>query len=434
MNIPDIQNAQDDNKEWGIINCHTHIATINYLNKSLFVWPFPISAVSLLGNPFLRKILLFLVGKIISPALAMMGYKSLEESWERLASLAKMSTLQDEQKIKKEALQKKAVEENTILQDEYQIKSGQGHVFDILRSYYPEGTKFVILSLDTEYMFSEKKRKKVDENNSFEKQLKDLVEIKNGTRYKGEQTAFPFIHADPRRPGIVEMVNRGIENSDYHGIKIYPPFGYLPNGDHPDAYKDKDKKFPEDLREIYRVAEEKGTPIVAHCTPTGILGDPYYNKYHGIFTDPDNYQILLDEFPKLNLCLAHFGGNTAWSKYLEEPWEPSEEEDKNNKKAWGMKITDMIEAQDEDGKLKYPNLYTDISYTSFDLHTLALLKVHLSSEKYKALSHKILFGSDFPVLQADITERAFSINLRGYLGETLFEQIASKNPRRFLRL
>ncbi len=81
---------------------------------------------------------------------------------------------------------------------------------------------------------------------------------------------------------------------------------------------------------------------------------------------------------------------------------------------------------------KYPNLYTDISYTSYNLHTLALLKVHLSEENLDFLRHRILFGSDFPVLQAQISDRAFSINMRGYLGEDLYKLIAWENPKRFL--
>jgi len=35
-------------------------------------------------------------------------------------------------------------------------------------------------------------------------------------------------------------------------------------------------------------------------------------------------------------------------------------------------------------------------------------------------------------LQAHVTDRAFSVNIRGLLGEKDFEQIASINPKKFL--
>jgi hypothetical protein len=45
---------------------------------------------------------------------------------------------------------------------------------------------------------------------------------------------------------------------------------------------------------------------------------------------------------------------------------------------------------------------------------------------------RILYGSDCYMVQMDKSERSFSVNVRGYLGEANFRQIAQDNPREFL--
>jgi hypothetical protein len=44
------------------------------------------------------------------------------------------------------------------------------------------------------------------------------------------------------------------------------------------------------------------------------------------------------------------------------------------------------------------------------------------------LRERVLFGTDFYVVQAETTEREFSVRLRGALGEPDFWQIANRNP------
>ena len=162
-----------------------------------------------------------------------------------------------------------------------------------------------------------------------------------------------------------------------------------------------------------------------------MVGYPYYDEVHGIYTHPQNYKKLLNKYKEqgkdLKICLAHFGGDEEWSEYLNEPAKFLQE----SRRPWGREILAMIEAE-ENGKQIYPHLYTDISYTSYSPDTLALLKVHSSDHSHKYLHQRMLFGSDFPVLQAQIADRSFAIKIRGYLGEKLFKQIAWKNPRRFL--
>jgi predicted TIM-barrel fold metal-dependent hydrolase len=245
----------------------------------------------------------------------------------------------------------------------------------------------------------------------YEDQLKGLIEIKNDNPGR----VFPFLAIDPRRKWNRDKVEEYIKLG-FCGIKLYPPHGFKP---YDKSYKEK---YPQ-LLDIYAYLQEKQIPITAHCTPDGLQGRPYKDEDR-IFADPDNYKDLLDKYPKLKLCLAHFGGITEWDAYLNDPWEENDKE-----KAWVSKIIDMIKLDDEDGKPKYPNLYVDISYTAYNIQTHAYLKVLLADDRLK---NRVLFGSDFYVVQVETSERAFSIGLRGYLGEEVFDQIARVNPRKFL--
>jgi len=46
----------------------------------------------------------------------------------------------------------------------------------------------------------------------------------------------------------------------------------------------------------------------------------------------------------------------------------------------------------------------------------------------------ILFGSDFYTVRRETSERAYSVNLRSFLGESDYGQIAGTNPREFLAM
>ena len=82
------------------------------------------------------------------------------------------------------------------------------------------------------------------------------------------------------------------------------------------------------------------------------------------------------------------------------------------------KIRELIECG------KYPNLYTDISYTIFNFHeNVPLLKILLENEN---IFEKVLFGSDFYMVESEkYSEKRFSIDLRYALGEEKFWKIAN---------
>ncbi len=290
-------------------------------------------------------------------------------------------------------------------------KESQLEIFSLLKRFYPEDSKYVVLSMDMEFMGAGK----VDQE--FIQQLDELSEIKK----KYPDQIIPFICLDPRRPKITDIVKKYIEEHGFQGIKLYPPLGYYP--------------FDVRLYPIFKYAESNEIPIISHCSPPVVyyrgkidremLVHPKTGKKLSIknnqefarnLTAPENYVYVLEDFPNLKICLAHFGGRSEWEKYLRTPWISGME------KCWFSSISDLIKT--------HSTVYADISYTMHNTKLHPLLKVILQDQK---TGSRILFGSDFYMTELDIPERSFSVNLRAYLGEEGYHRIAEKNPKEFLK-
>jgi uncharacterized protein len=293
----------------------------------------------------------------------------------------------------------------------------QEEVFKIARGFYPQGTRFVVLPMDMAFMNAGDVKKTIEEQHDELRELRDAY----------PDLVIPFAAVDPRRPGIVQTTIALIEKQGFCGIKLYPPLGYHPNDPA--------------LRDLYVYAAERDIPVLAHCTRRGVhyrgkplasmLSDPETGEplpaVEGDepivrLADPDNYLPILRRHPKLKLCLAHFGGDEEWEKYLNDPWLSGTT---TAHTSWLAKIAEMIKSE------AFENLYTDISYTVFaDEEYVHLLKVLLSD---KRLRRRVLFGSDFYVVEdAKLEERRIAVRLRSVLGEELFRAIAVENPRTFL--
>ncbi len=89
------------------------------------------------------------------------------------------------------------------------------------------------------------------------------------------------------------------------------------------------------------------------------------------------------------------------------------------------KIVDLLKSE------RYPNLWTDISYTLFaNDENVYLLNVLLRDPR---ISSRVLFGTDFYVVEnAELEERRRSVRLRAVLGDELFRTITQDNPSQYL--
>ncbi|MEM7238861.1 MAG: amidohydrolase family protein, partial [Pseudomonadota bacterium] len=197
------------------------------------------------------------------------------------------------------------------------------------------------------------------------------------------------------------------EGSGFRGIKLYPPLGYSPS-------------HPVLMDEIYPYCVENDLPVMSHCSRGGVRGRWIDDREQARLAGPDAFIEVLETFPRLRVCLAHFGGEAEWDAYLGPPMTTRRTEDN-----WLEKIRLMLESG------TYPNLYTDISYTVFKYtQNVPALDIFLSHPR---VARRVLFGSDFYLTEREgKSERRVSIELRHGIGDAKFRMIAETNPAEYL--
>ena len=345
----------------------------------------------------------------------------------------------------------------------------QRAVIESMRQYYPEDTGIVYLTMDMEYMGAGKPVKKL------EKQFEELAALKKTAEYKN--IIYPFAFVDPRRidprdeeiqveadfigAKFLHKLEDYVKEGSFQGLKIYPALGYYP--------------FDERMKPAYDLALKYNLPITTHCTIgvvhhkhkidvskrihpfKGTLPDLKPVKYQRYFSHPLNYLCLVDrdllkqvwgdsapDYRNLKICIGHWGTEDDWHRYLDKDWADVYQKTKDDhcpalllknwhtdpKRAylnftWFTIIYELLRNK------KFPNLYTDISYTLHDASLLPMLKTMLESNE--DVRKRVLFGTDFYMVSKTISERNYSINLRAALGHEMFEQIAIVNAREFLK-
>ena len=363
-----------------MINCHTHIFNEDHVPEH-FISPILIGLSNLLEN-----------GKVTA-ALEAACIAVGKEGWaEQVARKHQFITVGREKKPEWRMLQ------------------------DLLIPAYPADTKFIVLSMDMEYMQGGASQR------SYLQQLEDLTLLKRTPNYG--PLIYPFVAADPRRPGLLELVRSKIEEDHFYGIKIYPPLGYFP--------------FDERLFPVFEYAQEHEIPVMSHCSRGGIFYHGFVQKRHprtGVkipgqsnnrrtegFTDPSNYQYVLERFPNLKICLAHWGGQAEWKKLSDRLAEPPPIE---MPPTWPEVINDLLRNS------AYPHVYTDISFTLYDTVTcLPLLNSWLG---INAIKNNVLFGSDYYMELQNKSEPDFLSGVRNGISAADLELISDTNAKNYLR-
>ena len=279
---------------------------------------------------------------------------------------------------------------------------GQAKVFEYVQMQYPSGTRFIVLPMDMEFMGAGKPEV------PYEAQLKELAEMRD----RSNGAVIPFCAVDPRRPNVVEEFQRWHKEYEIKGVKLYPNLGY----------------YPDDpaLLEIYAYCEKEQLPIMAHCSTGGVHMAGLSRAQAQKFAHPANYKGVLKQFPKLNFCLAHFGGADEWERHL-----TGETPRKGEDATWLTVLMEMLRSE------KYPNLYTDVSYTLFvekpdyrPFNYFEFLKVLLVE---KCVREHVLFGTDYYMVEREkVSEKEVSIALRSHLGEQVYFELAHHNPKKYL--
>jgi len=255
----------------------------------------------------------------------------------------------------------------------------QATAFNKLYKMYPPNSKFVVLSMDMEFMGAGKPQ------NNFLDQLSSLNKLASNTSNENYSNIIPFLFVDPRRIEAQSTQNPFFKykvknnriilqnctlkkyletdpndpmSGHFKGIKIYPALGYYP--------------FDEHLLPLYLYCVQNDIPVTTHCTIGTIFyrgrmkkswfKHPVFDRTDGSslntpatknievqrnFTHPLNYLVLLEPYflkkhlkncsksiqelfgfknlginlehdlSKLKLNIAHYGGIDEWDKFLD---------------------------------------------------------------------------------------------------------------------
>lgn len=353
------------------------------------------------------------------------------------------------------------------------LESSQLNIFEkvlAVAKQYDSEARLVGLTLNMDYMDSMPSKGQ----KTFETQLSEVMQVKE---YYYDNF-FPFLCVDPRHKSgkdLVDWAKKYFESGFskngkiypyFYGIKLYPSLGFFP--------------FDPKLEELYAYAEEKGLPVMTHCTRSGSLyigemietlipkepnfivskrpeGQPaevaqanknildriakYYEKGWvknnklgandlacDLFGHPENYMTVVDRFPKLKICLAHLGGSYEIIKNVASKSSAKElaEIRTIDPLFWSDRIIAMMK--------KYDHLYTDISYTLSDLGLEDIKNKILEIFKDEQLKNRILFGTDFFMTEQERKESDLYQIIMDTFSKEELNLLCHENPKEYLMI
>lgn len=292
-----------------------------------------------------------------------------------------------------------------------------------LKSHYPFGTKFSVLTINMEGMGAGKVKK------SYRQQLKEVIGIKQAS-----EPILVFYHAVPEMEYCNSLLEEYIKK--VQGVKIYPLMGHFPY--HPT------------LMETYQYCSSYSLPVISHCAPINPThqrdkkyvkkalitsrfplipdSDKSLEEMCSNFSHPVHLAFAAREFPTVNFCAAHMGGDVELDKFISR----NEIDYLIGKKT---KVGGIHDFSWTYWVLKYclllPNFYTDISYTFYSTKYQKFLKLLLM---HPELKKKILFGTDYYMNKIEtLEEDTYYRNLIYTIGKDHFNQIASINQEHFYK-
>ncbi len=345
-----------------ITNCHAHLFTGRHVPED---YPYPVL------KPFRKMPGLT---KLVAAGARLIGQHPVAEKLERLYRF-----------------QKETSEES------------QRDILDNVRRHYPGNTRFVVLPMElSAFGYGAPEMPLSAQHDELAALARDPEVGKS---------VIPFATIDPRADLQATELWRAIDKLSFRGVKLYPRLGFAPDD-------------PVLMAHVYPRLEKMGLPVMSHCSRGGVQGRYLSDHWADRYTEPEAFIPVLRAFPKLRVCLAHFGGQRDWEAYANpDQYDPLDDAYDRN---WQVSIRRMIGSGD------FPGLWTDISYTLFQFEDYApFLRMFLKGDdlESKRLRSRVLFGSDYYMTrQEKLSEKAVCIRLRNALGEPLFRQIADENP------
>ncbi len=195
-----------------------------------------------------------------------------------------------------------------------------------------------------------------------------------------------FASVNPNRPDAPALLRHAVQTLGLKGLKLAPIYQHF----HP---LDQKKAYP-----VYELAQRLHIPVLWH------MGTSFVEKGPLEYTRPIHIDRVALDFPNLKQVIAHLG----------HPWE--------------AETIVLIRKQ--------PNVYADISalyYRPWQFYNAMVLAM-----EYK-VTHKLFFGTDFPVTTPRSTLEGFQAARRFGQGtglpdlpQTVFDSMARRNPLEIL--
>jgi hypothetical protein len=232
---------------------------------------------------------------------------------------------------------------------------------------------------------------------------------------------------------IKENVGKG---RIFHGLKLYAPNGYSPT----DLRLFDDGEGFIDGKSLYSFCITEKIPILAHCSCAGfatfadkleVCGDIYrdgkifhYDKpaeilFHsnildgygksvreraGVLNHPVLWRLVMERYPGLKICLAHFGGDSG---------------------EWRESIAGLMN--------DFDSVYTDLSCIA-DYRILKAIKEEYFDRK-NPITARIMYGSDFYLNMLKAEDfRDYYDNFRALFSPADLERMNLAIPEKFLGL
>ena len=247
--------------------------------------------------------------------------------------------------------------------------------------------------------------------NSFERQLERTQ--RQCLRHPGTFLPFVAVHSRrdqpvfPQGKDTLSLMKDAIMNGGFVGIKLYPTLGY---------------EIEELARcgagDFFDFADRNQLPITMHTNPEGSKMDAGF----WAFCQPDKWIPYLNRYPGLRINFAHYGGGYCFRS--------QNGPDKPTHAQWRFQIEKLM--RDFPGRV-----FADVSYhdTALSRRTggeyFNWLRSVLADE---ALAGQVLFGTDYPMQQAETSETRYIKAYKDALSAEDFRKITHDNPRRFLGL
>jgi len=235
------------------------------------------------------------------------------------------------------------------------------------------------------------------------------------------------------------LIKSAVEDHGFIGVKLYPPMGFKPLRNergqlYPKPILDElGSRLSEDLNEamdqLFNLCTQLDIPVLAHAAASNSAGPKYSDR-----GDPAFWLPVFAKYPKLRLCLAHFG-RFSYRSAAAPPGSSLPES------SWEWTLGRHIRRNPDN------RLYADLSYLTevqtqdkLDRQTVGRQLRQYVSEFDPKLD-RLVFGSDWIMLGKEPRSAEYAVDVIAFLksevgikSQTTMDRVMRFNAVRFLGL